>query len=92
MLFLKDHLLGDYTWASESDKSIFTGGPTRRRFDRYNGDQVLFIINIYALTLDNFSIQTGQEVEALILNNLPLQASSEISVFNWLKNLQTSKV
>jgi hypothetical protein len=88
MLLQKDHLLGHYTWTNETSHTIFTGKPTRRKFDRFNGDQVLFIINLYGSTLENFSVQEGQNLENLILNNLPLQASSEISVFNWLSNSQ----
>jgi len=88
MLLQKEHLAGDYTWTNEPAGTIFSGQPTRRRFDRFNGNQVLFIINLYGSTVENFSVQQGQSLESLILTNLPLQASSEISVFNWLSNAQ----
>ena len=87
MLFQKDHLVGNYNWVDE-DTSIYKDTPTRRRFDRFNGNQVLFIINLYGSTLEDFSVKQGQGFEKLLLNNLPLKTGSEISVFNWLQNFQ----
>lgn len=83
MPFQKEDLQGQhYTWNIENKETFFTGVPSRRMFDRYNGDQVLFLIN--SLT-EVFSIKEGTEIEELILNKLPLEAKSEISVFNWLR-------
>lgn len=79
----KEDLQGKhYSWDNENNKTLFTGVPSRRMFDRYNGDQVLFLIN--SLT-EIFTIKEGSEIEELILNKLPLEAKSEISVFNWLR-------
>lgn len=85
MIFLKEHLTGQYEWAPDTSTSTYTGSPTRRLFNRFNGDQVLFIINLYGSLSPNFSIWDGQKMEELLQNLLPVEAKSEISVFNWLR-------
>ena len=45
MLFSKEHLTGVYTWAPCTEIAVFDGEPSRRSFDRWNGDQVLYIID-----------------------------------------------
>ena len=74
-----------YNW-SEPDKNPFTGQPTRRLFDRHNGDQVLFIINFVGALSDDFSIDKGRALEKRIVDELPLDMKSELSVFNWLRS------
>jgi hypothetical protein len=84
MLFLKEHLEGFYQWNSESEKSVFEGKPSRRVFNRWSGDQVLFIINL--LLIDpGTSISEGKKIEKIIIDRLPIETKSELSVFNWLK-------
>lgn len=86
MLFQKQDMKGThYSWNIEG-RNIFTGQPSRRLFDRFNGDQVLFIINFYAsLSAENFTLQEGRRLEDQLFNHLPLGISSEVSVFNWLR-------
>lgn len=87
MSFLKADLkYNHYYWRTASDPVVFTGEPTRRLFDRFNGEQVLFIINLFDGVFERFTIQEGREMEHLINNSLPLEAKSEISVLNWLRN------
>ena len=86
MLFSKEDLFGSYTWISDSDHSPFTGLPSRRIFDRYSGDQLLFIINTLAALSDSFAIEDVMKIEAKITDQLPMNSQSEISVFNWLKS------
>lgn len=82
----KQDLVGDhYNWVENKEGKVFTGTPSRRLFDRYNGDQVLFIINFYGASIDKFSLQEGQLMEDRIAHHLPLEAKSEISVLQWLK-------
>jgi hypothetical protein len=84
MQFLKDHMTGrEYNWR---ENKVFTGAPTRRLFDRFDGNQVLFIINYYGSSEAEFSIEQAREIERKILDRLPLDAKSEISVFNWIAN------
>jgi hypothetical protein len=86
MPFLKENLQNQhYNWSSPGNVSTFTGTPSRRLFDRENGNQVLFIINFYESVAEKFSVTEGHKLEELINNELPMEAKSEISVFNWLK-------
>jgi len=84
MLFLKEHLSAgnNYNW---TDEFIFDGTPSRRLFDRQNGNQLLFIINLYASQNDKFSGDQVQRIEEMLVNRLPDDVKSEISVLNWLK-------
>ena len=84
MLFLKEHLSGNYHWEIESRNSSYNGSPTRRLFDRLNGFQVLYIINSFGEQTENFSVEEGKKIENLLLNHLPLNPFSELSVINWL--------
>ena len=86
MTFSKDDLLGNYIWAGESKSSPYTGAPSRRIFNPYSGNQLLFIINSLAVLSDSFSIEDVMKVEAIITDQLSMNTQSEISVFNWLKS------
>jgi len=84
MLFLKENLRtgNNYNWTGEF---IFDGTPSRRLFDRQNGNQLLFIINLYASQSDKFSEDHVPRIEDMLVNKLPEEIKSEISVLNWLK-------
>ena len=85
MLFLREDLLNNhYTWRIENNNELFTGSATRRRFDRFNGEQVLFMINLCAACDTAYTIAKGHRLENMILNELPMETKSELSVFNWL--------
>jgi hypothetical protein len=87
MVFQKEDLLGDYQWGSGSVPFAFDGNPSRRLFNRYNGEQVLFMINYLAAQDDKLTLQDAHMIEEKI-GNLPLEAKSEISVLNSLKGLK----
>ena len=90
MTVRKEDLKGEYTWMEGSGQSLFNGELTRRKFDRNNGDQVLFLINLFGSQSKDFSVEEGLKIEELILDHLPLEAKSEISVFNWLREFQST--
>jgi hypothetical protein len=91
MAFLKQDLLNQhYSWPDEGAKLAFSGQPSRRSFDRFNGEQVLFMINFYGSLADKFSVEEGRKIEEQILNHLPMEAKSEISVFNWLREFHNN--
>lgn len=75
-----------YKWDTDPSGAVFAGRPSRRLFDRFNGDQVLFIINFYASFFEKFTLEEARELERQIADNLPMEAKSEISVFNWIKD------
>ena len=87
MHFQKQDLEGThYNW-EEDEKNLFTGQPSRRSFNKFNGNQMLFLINFYGSLLDGFTILDGKSIEKRILFDLPDEAKSEISVFNWIKSI-----
>lgn len=85
MLFTKEHLTGLYNWAPEHVSSLFDRLPGWRTFDRYNGNQVFFIINLLLKRAGTSAIDKGSKIEMLIINKLPIASSSELTVFKWLK-------
>lgn len=87
MNFQKQDLAGtDYNWM-DNDNCVFVGQPSRRIFDRFNGNQVLFLINSYGSSLERFTVVEAKGIEQRILRELPLEVKSEISVFNWIRKL-----
>ena len=83
MRFLKEHLSAyNYSWINEA---TFTGDASRRVFDRYNGNQLLFILNLYASLIEDFTVNMGVKIEDRLMNQLPLDTKSEITVLKWLK-------
>ena len=89
MQFLKHNLLHNgYSWANTpAPEAIF---PSRKLFDRFNGWQIIRLINFTNRGFDNEQqvLERGQKIEHLILNKLPLQTCSEVAVCNWLLNQQ----
>lgn len=91
MHFLKEDLRGTH-YHTDDNKQLFTGQPTRRLFDRYNSSQVLFLINFYGSLSDRFTVEEGRAIEQKIADQLPMEAKSELSVFNWIRNSVTSSI
>ncbi len=84
MHFQKQDLSGThYTW--DRAQSAFSGQPSRRSFDKNNGDQVLYLINFYASLAGRVSLREGRIIEQAITRDLPDAAKSEISAFNWIR-------
>jgi hypothetical protein len=81
----KEHLSAyNYSWINEA---TFTGEASRRLFNRYNGNQLLFVLNLYASLIEGFTVNMGLKIEDRLMNQLPVDAKSEISVLNWLKQI-----
>jgi len=90
MRIVKENLLiRDYIWNNDSKSTLLADGPTRNRFDRFNGNCMLHIINLYDCFVDKLTIEQAQKIESLIQNELPLETRSEITVLQWLKGKQT---
>ena len=88
MIFLREHLReSHYNWTVGLNHSTANNEPDRRIFDRFNGFQVLFIINYFGKSLGKLSVTEGLKVEELISGQLPLEVKSELSVFNWLREV-----
>ena len=87
MHFLKLDLEGThYSWR-EDEKQFFTGQPSCRAFDKFNGNQVLVLINFYGALSERFTLAEGKYIEECIRRDLPVEGNSEISVFNWIRNI-----
>jgi hypothetical protein len=88
MIFSKENLVNDhYIWIEGQGNPAFSGTPSRRLFNRLNGDQVLFIINSHGALTDKFSIEEGRRIEEMIYEALPSDTRSELSVIQWLKEV-----
>ena len=86
MVFLREHLIGGhYNWQTEIKHGKLTNTPDRRRFDPANGNQLLYMINFFGVSIGKLSMDDGLRIESLIAVGLPSQLKSEISVFNWLR-------
>ena len=86
MPIVKEHLLtSDYVWNNDNKSTRLSEGATRKRFDRFDGDCMLHIINLFDYSIDKLTIAQAQRIECLIQKELPLEAKSEISVLRWLK-------
>ncbi len=66
------------------------GEASRRPFYPFNGDQVLFMINLFGATEPAFTVEDGRKIEEDIHLRLPLKNQSEISVLAILKELNPS--
>lgn len=92
MHFQKQDLVGDhYNWANTDKQNVYLGQPSRRLFDRLNGEQVLFLINFISSLSDRFTLEEARRIEMEIASRLPLEAKSEISVFNWIREMDLSQ-
>ncbi|MDB5230822.1 MAG: hypothetical protein JWN76_1627 [Chitinophagaceae bacterium] len=86
MFFEKEHLTGsNYDWHEDYNPAKFAGTPDRRLFDRFDGNQLLYMINSFGESIGNLTVDDGQRIEKMILTELPLDIKSQIGVFNWLK-------
>ncbi|RYY57872.1 MAG: hypothetical protein EOO09_01190 [Chitinophagaceae bacterium] len=87
MQFLRENMgFTHYRWENEESGVIpvFSGEPSRRVFDPYNGHQVLFLINSYITEAGDLTVVEARSVESRIAHKLPLGLKSERSVLNWL--------
>lgn len=76
-----------YRWALEDEPAsiLYQGEPSRRIFDPFNGNQVLFLINACDTAWGSLSLKEVRQLESKIAHQLPSDIKSERSVFNWIK-------
>jgi hypothetical protein len=86
MLFLKEHLRSNhYDWSTGIQDNEVLRTPDRRRFDRLNGNQLLYLINSFGHSIGKLTIDDGLRIENLIMTELSPELKSELAVFNWLR-------
>lgn len=84
---MKEHLLSrHYSWPIDTTDPASAEAPARRLFDRYNGNQVLRMINFFGNSIGKLTIQDGRRLEELIEKQMPDSVKSEQAVFNWLRS------
>jgi len=87
MTFSKDDMCFiHYRWEKDERPAgeVFCGEPSRRIFDPFNGDQVLFLINFYGSVVKSFGLKDAHALERKIAHQLPLERKSDRSVYNWI--------
>lgn len=92
MQFLREDMgFTHYRWENNGSGGLpeFSGEPSRRAFDPYNGHQVLFMINSYIAETGEMTMPEARALESRIAYKLPLGLKSERSVLSWL--LETSQ-
>jgi hypothetical protein len=86
MPIAKEDLACDhYSWNNDSH---FEGAPSRRFFDRFNGYQVLFLLNTLHEESERFDLEECRRAEEQILDQMPTDIRSELSAYNWLRGLR----
>jgi hypothetical protein len=92
LVFKKEDLSEiDYSWNKNltDENKLNISEPSRRLFDRYNGNHILYMINYFADTVQRISLKEARTLERLLRDKLPLGVKSELSVFRWLVNCYT---
>jgi hypothetical protein len=86
MFFTKESLLGmAYNWLPESARLLSQRFPTGKSFDRFNGNAMLRMINLYNILIHRLTLPEAQSMEYALAKELPSRVYSEMLVFNWLK-------
>lgn len=75
-----------YKWSSYKKPvmAACSNEPSRRYFDPFDGEQVLYMINYCASIIGNLSLKGAREIENKIAHTLPNEVISERFMFNWL--------
>lgn len=87
MLFSRaDMKFVHYRWDTDEEPAslVYSGEPSRREFDPFNGNQVLFLINCYGEANGGITQREAHRMETMLAHELPETLRSERSVFNWI--------
>ncbi|OHU87016.1 MULTISPECIES: hypothetical protein [Pseudoalteromonas] len=77
----------DYSWtALPNDDPKITGKPDSTRFSRYEGYEMLYMIDKVLEHRDLTSVRSGQKVESIIRTELPSTTQSQEKVFNFVND------
>ena len=80
-----DLLFNDYTWNESAEHVKLQGVPDRNMFMRYEGNEILYMINYACETMDCKSKTEAGRMEILLHEKLPLEVKSQNSVYSWLQ-------
>ena len=95
ILFSKRNLhYADYKWSNylQHDPHV-NGKPDDTVFDKAEGNEVVYMINKLMIMWDYRFSNTGNKMEKLIHDKMPVEIAKQQDVQNWLKdNLKFSVV
>ena len=76
----------DYKWTvyGQHDPHV-NGKPDQTLFNKEEGAEVVYLINRLMIIWDYRFPNTGNKMEKLIHNSLPVEVNSQEEVQNWLK-------
>jgi len=87
MIFTKESLLEiGYSWLPQRSKLWAERFPTCKSFNRFSGDAMLRMINLYNILIHRLTLGEAQRMEHALAKELPSKAYNEMLVFNWLKD------
>lgn len=80
-----DLLFDDYEWTEPLSHVKLQGTPDRNLFMRYEGYEILYMINYACETMNAVSKADAGRIETLLHEKLPIDIRSQNSVFQWLQ-------
>lgn len=83
--YKEDLLFNDYEWNESVTHIKLQGSPDRNLFMRYEGYEILYMINYACEVLGCTSKTDAGRMEMLLHEKLPLDTKSQNSVFTWLR-------
>lgn len=88
MIIQKEDLaLTHYLWQDEIVGERLDTSPSRKLFDRNNGNHILWVINWYATEYGTLKKEDIARLEGLLQDKLPFGKLSEKSVSQWLLSI-----
>jgi len=74
----------DYEWNDSKTPNKLMGVPDRNLYHRFGGADVLYMINYTCEALECKTKRDAVQLEMLLHEKLPLELTSQNSVFAWL--------
>lgn len=85
-LLTKSDLIYTYSWnAINGDNPKISGEPDSTLVNRYEGYEILYLINKLSQIYNFKKKASGLKLEKMINNNLPSDIRSQINVKKWIK-------
>jgi hypothetical protein len=87
ILFSKRNLhYADYKWSTypHNDPHVY-GKPDATAFDKEEGNEMVYLINRLMILWDYRFANTGNKIEKLIHDQLPVEIHAQDEVQNWVK-------
>jgi hypothetical protein len=83
--YKSDLLFNDYVWNESAEHVKLQGVPDRNMFMRYEGNEILYMINYACEMMECKSKAEAGRMEILLHEKLPLEVRSQNRVYSWLQ-------